>query len=279
MPPRAARTTSSCGRPAPAERRPSSRSLTAFAAPNSPPVSKTFTQTGTWTFICTLHSTYNAVADTWTGMVGTAAVAPAQASGVDYTESRVDGGAWGKGPSVTVSAPGAHTVEFRSADKAGNVETAKSVGFSIEQAVTPLPTVQPTATPAPPAATPTPGPSLAAVVQAGHAAKTTVAKFAKSGLAVRATCTQVMSGQATLTVTSKVRKALKLKSATLAKGTVGVQGGRRHGDAQAVRVHQACAGQGQAGGQGQVDHDPQAGGRQGAHGLGERDAGPQVAPS
>ena len=34
------------------------------------------TQTGTWTFICTLHSTYNAVADTWTGMVGTAVVAP-----------------------------------------------------------------------------------------------------------------------------------------------------------------------------------------------------------
>ena len=80
--------------------------LTAFAAPNSPPVSKTFTQTGTWTFICTLHSTYNAVADTWTGMVGTAVVAPAQASGVDYTESRVDGGAWGKGTSATVSAPG-----------------------------------------------------------------------------------------------------------------------------------------------------------------------------
>ena len=39
-------------------------------------------------------------------------------------------------------------------------------------------------------------------------------------MAVRATCTQAMSGQATLTVTSKVRKALKLKSATLAKGTV-----------------------------------------------------------
>ena len=90
-------------------------------------------------------------------------------SGVDYTESRVDGGAWGKGTSLTVSAPGSHTVEFRSADKAGNVETANSVGFSIQPPVTPLPTVQPTATPAPPAATPHAGSVPGAVVQAGHA--------------------------------------------------------------------------------------------------------------
>ena len=52
-----------------------------------------------------------------------------------------------------------------------------------------------------------------------------MAKFAKSGLKVRATCTEAMSGQATVTVTSKVRKALKLKSATLAKATVKCKAG------------------------------------------------------
>ena len=30
--------------------------LTAFAQPNNPPITKTFTQNGTWQFICTLHS-------------------------------------------------------------------------------------------------------------------------------------------------------------------------------------------------------------------------------
>ena len=115
---------------------------------------------------------------------------------MDYTESRVDGGAWGKGTSVTVSAPGAHTVEYRSADKAGNVETAKSVGFSIEQAVTPLPTVQPTVTPGPPLATPTatPAPGPTPSFKLATPAKTTVAKFAKRGLTVLTTCTQAMTG-------------------------------------------------------------------------------------
>ena len=189
--------------------------LSMLSAPNSPPITKRLDQVGTWTFICTFHP----------NMTGTAVVSPGTSSGVDYTESRVDGGAWGKGTSLTVSAPGSHTVEFRSADKAGNVETAKSVGFSIQPPVTPLPTVQPTATPAPPAATPTPGPSLVPSFKLATPAKTTVAKFAKRGMAVRATCTQAMSGQATLTVTSKVRKALKLKSATLAKGTVACKAG------------------------------------------------------
>ena len=125
-----------------------------FAQPNNPPITKTFTQNGTWQFICTLHSTYNAPTDSWTGMVGTANVtgsAPAvpAISGVDYTEYRVNGGAWTKGNSVTVSAVGAYAVEYRSADKAGNVETAKSVAFSIKEKVDarrPTPTATPTAT-------------------------------------------------------------------------------------------------------------------------------------
>jgi cytochrome c len=62
---------------------------------------------------------------------------PADAvSGVATTQYSVDGGAWTPGTSVTLSLPkrhkragmtaGSHTVQFRSADKAGNVESIKS---------------------------------------------------------------------------------------------------------------------------------------------------------
>ena len=39
-------------------------------------------------------------------------------------------------------------------------------------------------------------------------------------MSVQVTCTEAMSGTATLTVASATRKALKLRSATLARGTV-----------------------------------------------------------
>ena len=39
-----------------------------------PPASYTFKQQGDWTFVCKVHSTYNAVDQRWTGMVGTAEV-------------------------------------------------------------------------------------------------------------------------------------------------------------------------------------------------------------
>ena len=66
---------------------------------------------------------------------------PGGGSGVDFTEYRVNGGAWAKPTRrrspfpVTVATEGEHTVEYRSADKAGNVEAAKSVAFGIEHAV------------------------------------------------------------------------------------------------------------------------------------------------
>ena len=63
-------------------------------------------------------------------------------SGVDYTEYRVNtAGRWAKkantanaSPFVTTvhgAGPGRHVVEYRSADKAGNIEATKSVAFSI----------------------------------------------------------------------------------------------------------------------------------------------------
>jgi hypothetical protein len=53
-------------------------------------------------------------------------------SGVAKTEYAVDGGEWQvyKAP-FTISAPGHHTVAYRSTDAAGNVEAAKSVSFTI----------------------------------------------------------------------------------------------------------------------------------------------------
>ncbi|HEX6875817.1 MAG TPA: PxKF domain-containing protein [Nocardioidaceae bacterium] len=52
-------------------------------------------------------------------------------SGVDYTEYSVDGGAWAKGGSVTLG-DGTHTLQYRSADNAGNVEDAKSTTVQVD---------------------------------------------------------------------------------------------------------------------------------------------------
>ena len=73
--------------------------------------------------------------------------------------------------------------------------------------------------------TATPAPEVKPSVKLAKPSKTTVAKFAKSGLKLRVTCTGAMNGSATVTVSSKERKALKLKSATLAKATVKCKAG------------------------------------------------------
>ena len=54
----------------------------------------------------------------------------------------------------------------------------------------------------------------------GSLKRTTVAGFAARGLAVRVTCTEALSGSATLTVSAKTARSLRLKSTTLARGTV-----------------------------------------------------------
>jgi len=58
------------------------------------------------------------------------------ASGVAYTEYRIGGGVWQKGDEVTVGAPasggGTRTVDYRSADNAGNVENAHRLGVKID---------------------------------------------------------------------------------------------------------------------------------------------------
>jgi hypothetical protein len=54
-------------------------------------------------------------------------------SGVQRTETRVDGAAsWSTGDSLLVTGQGTHTVRYRSVDKAGNVETARSCTVKID---------------------------------------------------------------------------------------------------------------------------------------------------
>lgn len=55
-----------------------------------------------------------------------------EASGVAYTEYRVDQGAWTRGTTLEVSASGVHTVAYRSVDVAGNVEAEKSCVVRID---------------------------------------------------------------------------------------------------------------------------------------------------
>ncbi len=106
------------------------------------PVSATFEEPGSWTYICKIHSFVNGGA--WEGMVGTANVAEGgggEASGVDFTEYSVDGGEpvvseneGGDDPFVTeftVTEAGEHVVEYGSVDNAGNEEPTQSVEFEI----------------------------------------------------------------------------------------------------------------------------------------------------
>ena len=77
---------------------------------------------------------------TYNGPVGVAldATDNVDGSGVESTEYRIDGGAFQPYTApFTVTAPGAHIVEFRSTDQADNVETTKSVSFSIAQCAGP----------------------------------------------------------------------------------------------------------------------------------------------
>ncbi len=54
-------------------------------------------------------------------------------SGVDYTEYKVNGGAWVKGDSVEFTETGVHALSFRSVDRAGNQEPAQNTTVSIDK--------------------------------------------------------------------------------------------------------------------------------------------------
>jgi glucose/arabinose dehydrogenase/type 1 glutamine amidotransferase len=127
----------------------------------------------------------------------------------------------------TVNGKGPHTIEVRSTDAAGNQEAKKTFDFEIggetppgstddgDDGGTPIqvPIVQqnPISPTLPPMAV-----SPATAAFGTVSSKISRATFAKTGVAVPISCTGAMDGSATLTVTSKVAKQLKLAKTTLA---------------------------------------------------------------
>ncbi|MDA0180603.1 PKD domain-containing protein [Solirubrobacter phytolaccae] len=113
-------------------------------------------------------------------------------------------------PLHTYTLPGVHTATLTVTDARGG-KTTKSVQITVSS-------VQGGPAPAPkgPDAAPTQAPWFGV----SEPVKTSVAGFAKSGLSVKVTATEAMTGSAKLVVSSKVAKALGLKSTTLATASV-----------------------------------------------------------
>jgi PKD repeat protein len=123
-----------------------------------------------------------------------------------YTWAFGDGGFSAEpNPVHTYLAAGTYTATLTVEDRRGG-KTTKSLTITVTSVVGGA-----SAPKAPDAA-----PAQAPWFGVGEPVKTSVSGFAKSGLAVRVTATEAMSGTAKLVVSSKVAKQLKLKSTTLA---------------------------------------------------------------
>ncbi len=123
-----------------------------------------------------------------------------------------DGGqAAGPEATHTYTAPGTYTATVTAMDPSGAAGTAtvQIVVSAVQAAVSP-PAAGADAAPA----------QQAAWFGVTRPAPTTLGGFGSRGVAVQVTCTEAMTGTATLTVSSATRKALRLRSATLARGTV-----------------------------------------------------------
>jgi glucose/arabinose dehydrogenase/type 1 glutamine amidotransferase len=109
----------------------------------------------------------------------------------------------------TVAAQGPHTVEVRSVDAAGNIESKQAVDFEVGRTTGPSGTTPPVGDIPPMVDTP-------ATYKLGSVAKRVTAKrFAKRGIKVPVTCTGAMSGTAKLTVSDAAARKLKLGSRTI----------------------------------------------------------------
>jgi plastocyanin len=114
--------------------------------PGGPSINYTVSQAGKYTFLCKVHPQMIATVDVTEGGGSTV-----PGSGVDYTEYRVNGGAWTKNTNTGTASPfvttfkaeadGDYAIDYRSADKAGNVEATKSVSFKIQKPTGPVDSV------------------------------------------------------------------------------------------------------------------------------------------
>jgi hypothetical protein len=145
-------------------------------------------------------------------------------SGAVETEYRLDGGAWTSyttSGAFDVTGNSGHKIEYRSIDKAGNVENFKSLIFVIRP---------PATLPAPPVvipqAAPAPAPKPFASVEDLSSKVSTVSALRAGKLKVSVSCQAVDRGTLSLSVTKAVAKKLGLKSTTLASGSLrcGTQG-------------------------------------------------------
>jgi hypothetical protein len=122
-----------------------------------------------------------------------------------------DGGQAGGPDAVhTYTQPGTYDAAVTVTDPSGASATAT---VQVVVAATPA------AAPKPDTSAPV-APEQAAWFGVGALKRTTAARFAARGLVVRITCTEAMSGTATLKVSSKTARGLKLTSTTLARAGV-----------------------------------------------------------
>jgi hypothetical protein len=116
-----------------------------------------------------------------------------------------------------VQGVGPHTVEVRSVDAAGNVEDKQALAFEVGSSAPPVTQPAPLTpvNPIPPASfTP------ASYRLGSFGSRVTRKTFARRGVRVPVACTGAMNGTARLTISSRDRKRLKLKSATLDRESV-----------------------------------------------------------
>ena len=145
-------------------------------------------------------------------------------SGVEATEYRVDGGAWtGYTGAFSVSGLGAHRVDYRSSDVAGNLENAKEIAFTIG---------------GPPQGgggggggggdgsdRPAPEPEPFVAIHELDSKRVSMRALTRAGLRVTATCAGADRGTARLQVSRKAARTLGLRNTTLAGRSVACRNG------------------------------------------------------
>ncbi len=185
-------------------------------------------------------ATLDPAAGPYTGPVTVRLAATDAGSGVSRIEYSLDDGAtWVTyATAPVIAAVGAHSVRHRAVDVAGNVETARSVSFTIAAptatptvtpTVTATPTVEatPTATATPDTRTPLPAPSATPTPtpQPGPVVSTAVRPRVKAaGKAVKVTLS--CPAGATCSGTVALQVTVKRKAVSVGKATFSLTGGQ-----------------------------------------------------